>query len=62
MMATREIKIISETDVKLFAAKVSDFITQNPVENMLFSTTETKEGVLYSVMLSIMPADSFLQV
>ncbi len=56
------VKIISETDMVLFERKVADFIAQNPVDNIKFSTTDTKEGVLYSVMLSVIPPEFFAQV
>jgi hypothetical protein len=56
------IKIISDTDIVLFEKKVADFITQNQVDNIKFSTTDTKEGVLYSVMLSVISTDYYAQV
>jgi hypothetical protein len=61
-MTIREIRIISETDMVIFERKVTDFIARNPVENIKFSTTDTKDGVLYSVMLSVIPGDYFAQV
>lgn len=62
MMAKFKIRVISETDRGSLEKKVADFISQNPVDEMMFSTTETKNGVLYSVMLSVLPPDYFLQV
>lgn len=61
-MKSGSIKIISDTDIVLFEKKVADFITQNQVDNIKFSTTDTKEGVLYSVMLSVISTDYYAQV
>ncbi len=61
-MKIGRIKIISETDMAVFERKVTEFIAQNPVDSMNFSTTDTKGGVLYSVMLSVIPPDYFAQV
>jgi len=61
-MISREIKIISETDRVMLENKVADFIAENPVEDIKFSTTDTGNGILYSVMLSVIPNDYFAQV
>jgi hypothetical protein len=56
-MAMREIKIISETDIVTFEEEVANFMARNTVDDIRFSITDTKEGVLYSVMLSIIPEE-----
>jgi hypothetical protein len=56
-MAMREIKIISETDIVTFEEKVASFMARSTVDDIRFSITDTEDGVLYSVMLSIIPEE-----
>lgn len=61
-MTVRGIKVISDTDAQALERKVAEFIARNPVDDLQFSTADTQNGVLYSVMLLLMSQDYFAQV
>lgn len=61
-MRIREIKVISEMNKDVFEKKVAAFLAQYSVDKMSFSTTDTKDGIMYSIMLLIIPSDYDVQV
>lgn len=62
-MTISAIKLISDTDMKALEGKIASYIAEgHPVDDMKFSTVETKDGILYSVALMLVPDDSSAQV
>lgn len=62
-MSVSGVKVISDKSAKLLEKAIADFIAEgNIVDDMRFSTAETKDGVLYSVALMVAPYDSLAQM